>query len=410
MSEDRIYFEKNKKALFDIISMAYKKVPFYRNFWQLDIPCFQKFTYEFYQNIPLLEKKYIRENSERFINEDFSSSELYSETTSGTEGNPIICYRSKNEQLLYAASQWKNRRTFIPDLSPKDRFAHFYVFRKREGSLVSNEILLNESELLLPIYELTEEKLVEIWHSILLFKPRWMHGTPSCIYNLALVAKKYDLPRVHIELVEIGGEFVKTEYKKVISEVFNGFIVEQYGARECWPIAYSDKKGRLKLSDNVYVDTVYDEKHKKTNLVITPLKNYSWPLIKYNIGDEGHIYYENDNAYVRLSAGRTAVYFKFNNRVYNTILFSGLARNLCAKYNHNVIEQFQIQKISETKLNIDLKMSNIPNKCTILNEYMFEIRKIFGLEVEITVVEKELIEPDCKTGKYKEFVDLSNKL
>lgn len=407
MFEEKLYFEINKKALFDIITSAYKKVPFYKKNWDFEIPCFQDFTYDFYKSIPILEKQYVRDNSESFINEDISLSSLYSETTSGTEGKPIVCYRSKNEQLRYAANQWKNRRVFLPNLSPNDKFAHFYVFRRKGGMFVSNKILLSKNELLLPIFELTEKKLIEIWDSILSFKPRWIHGTPSCIYNLALVVNKYKLPRFHLELVELGGEFVKPEYKKIISSTFDGFIVEQYGSRECWPIAYSDKCGKLKISNDVFMEMLCERDSNKTSIVITPLRNYSWPLIKYNIGDEGKINYENNDAYVNLSAGRTAIYFELNGKTYNTILFSGLARNLCSKYNNNIIEQFQIEKISKKKLNINLKLSNTSNKSIVLDEYSDEVRKIFGTDIEIVITTKDFIKPDSKTGKYKDFVDLS---
>ena len=221
-----------------------------------------------------------------------------------------------------------------------------------------------------------------------------------------MVINKYDLPRFHIELIELGGEFVKPEHKKIISEIFEGFVVEQYGARECWPIAYSDQMGRLKISKDVYLDIACDDKQNKKNLIITPLRNYSWPLIKYNIGDEGHIYHEDGNAYVSLNAGRNAIYFTLNNKLYNTILFSGLARNLCTKYGNNTIEQFQIKKISEMELNIDLKIANVSYKDMVINEYAFEISKVFGPEIKIIISEKCMIAPDSKTGKYKEFINL----
>lgn len=149
MKDKENYFKKYRHDIYTILCKAYNNVPFYNKTWKINMPTYEKFTYGFFcNNVPILGKEILRNNSEKFLNSNVNKENLYMEMTSGTEGKPIVCYRSKKEQLQCAITQWNFRRKYIKNLSPNDKFAHFYVFRKDKEKLLSNCIIEKGNELL----------------------------------------------------------------------------------------------------------------------------------------------------------------------------------------------------------------------------------------------------------------------
>lgn len=197
----------------------------------------------------------------------------------------------------------------IPDLKTTDKFARFYAFRNIKNEVVSNKVLFKNNDILLPLFDLSEDRLIYYWNEIVKFKPRWLHGPSSTIYNLALTAKQNNLTQYHFELVELTGEFVKEEHYKTIKEVFGGYVVNQYGCREYWPMAFSDFEGNLEAqTDNIFFEEIYNEKYNTNELLITTLKNDAWPLVRYRIGDFGSLKFIGEKVTVNLKSGRTAIF------------------------------------------------------------------------------------------------------
>ena len=98
-----------------------------------------------------------------------------------------------------------------------------------------------------------------------------------------------------------------------------------------------------------------------------------------------------------------------NDRRFNAIIFSGLARAICELYGFNVILQFQIIKKSDYMLDVRLRLNEEANKQEVAQRYKDELHKIVGEDIEINIEEVEYIEPDVRTGKTKEFINLAAK-
>lgn len=410
MNNQAQYFEVYKDKLYKLLIYCKENVPYYRKNADFIIPAYEEFSKDYYEkNIPLLEKRIVREESRQFLIDGVSEQELSIDSTSGTEGKPIICYRSKKERFLCSNSLWKMRRKFVNDLRPSDKFARFYAFRNRNSEIIVNEVLYKDNDILLPLFDLSDEKLIYYWKEVLKFKPRWLHGPSSTIYNLALVIKKYKLERFSFEFIELSGEYVSEEHKKVIEEVFECHTANQYGCREYWPIAYSNLQGKLEIiKDNVYIEKIYNEEHGSNEIVITLLKNSTWPLVRYRLEDLGNYIFENSSIYLTLERGRKADFFILaENRRFNAIIFSGLARSICELYDNNVILQFQIVKESKKTLSVKLKLNEEADKQEVMDRYKAELQKIVGDDIHINIQEISYIEPDKITGKTKEFIDLT---
>lgn len=225
------------------------------------IPKLEDFTYEWFKlTIPLLEKNDVRDDGKRFISSTIDAKDLIVETTSGSEGKPMKCYKSQNEKLRFAMDLWEYRKKLIPDLSPKDKFVHFYVARRQKGDFLTLPIIYEKNILHLSLFDLSLKTLFDYWDEILKFKPRWMHGVTSTLYSLACVIKEYNLPRYSFDLVELTGEFLDEDKKKLMEDVFGCIIANQYGAREFWTIAYGCDNSKLHVNENsVFLEEVFNK-------------------------------------------------------------------------------------------------------------------------------------------------------
>jgi phenylacetate-CoA ligase len=408
---EKEYFEYHKEALYALLIHCKNTVPYYKENKAYIVPELNKFTYDYFRNdISILEKNVVRNNSESLLSDTVPPESLSIDATSGTEGKPIICYRSIEERFVCSKTLWSLRRTLIPDLKPSDKFARFYAYRNKNEEIISDKVLFKDNDILLPLFNISEAKLKEYWSKIIEFKPRWMHGPSSTIYSLALAVHECDLPKYQIEFIELSGEYVQAEHMEFIQKTFHCKIANQYGTREYWPIAYTTESGKMRVVNNVFVEQIFDEQNQKNELVLTTLFNNAWPLFRYRLGDLGNMKYDDNGSFLEIITGRKADFFAIGvNQRFNVIVFSGIARAVCELNGSNVIKQFQIIKENNNCLTVLLRLDQNSPKQKIQKQYLNELYKIMGRDIEIKINEVSFIAPDNRTGKTKEFIDRTER-
>ena len=407
---NEIYFNMMKKQIYESVKKAFIECPYYIENYQLVLPTYNEFTYKFFSVIPLLEKKVLLQHSEEFINNSADRDSLITETTSGSEGTPLLCYKSRNEKLIYSMDLWKIRKMIVQDLSPRDRFVHFYVLRKQKNKKMTDTLIYENNILHLPLFDLSPDKLILYWNEILKFRPRWMHGIPSTIYNLAMIVYKNNLPKYSFDFIELTGEYLDKQKLDFIKKVFNCKIANQYGAREFWLLAYGCDNNILHVNEkNVFIEEIYNPKYESNELIITSLQNHTWPLIRYRLGDIGKIEHNkcscpiHSKFVLNLTWGRQSEYCDLGDVLLSKVFFSYVIRKANEK-NADII-QYQIVKQNKDKILIYL-VGNRNNKEMVLQLFSDELtqRKIF---IDINICYTNFIKPDNTTGKIKEFIDLT---
>lgn len=411
---NEVNFLKHKDALYNIVINAFRHVPYYRSAWTLGDISLKEFDYSYFKNtIVPLNKKLLRDNQLSFLSELCDGKPLHSEMTSGTEGKPICCYRSVEEHLRCSSLLWMKRREIIPDLSPKDKLVRFYAMRnKPSGGLILDDVYVSGNDIHVPLSNMSEEAIIEFWKKVISFKPRWMHGPSTAIFNIAKLILKRGLPGADLEFIELNGEFVSSEQVALIKKAFGCKIANHYGAREFWPIAYSCDSGYLHLANNLFVENYYDNATQRNEILVTTLSNAVWPLIRYRVGDLGNVVHANhkcscvhNNEFVlEIEKGRRADYFSLkNDQCINAVLFSGIARGLNSKSVSPLLYQYQVIKLSEEHLEIKLCLdTNEP--ALFVKTFDYEVRKIISQDIQIDYQIVDHIEPDPITGKSKDFI------
>lgn len=96
------YFGEKRKYLYDIIRYCKHNCPYYKKAWSFEMPEYENFDYKFFTtSIPILEKNEVVSNTQDFLADGVDVESLFVESTSGSEGIPLICYKSQNEKLRF---------------------------------------------------------------------------------------------------------------------------------------------------------------------------------------------------------------------------------------------------------------------------------------------------------------------
>ena len=272
------------KKLNEIIDYAYKYSPYY----------VQRGDKGKYKDIGILENEDY--DADRLLSVDkvakYISGDLMQGFTSGSSGRCKEILWDKAEYVASMSELWMLRKKYY-GITPKDKLCYFYTLVKEEY-LNEDEEFVRENAIAFPKLNLTKERMIDIYYSMLDYKPKWLLLQPSIATLLCSVIREYDLPDIEsIEYIEFTGEILSKSTRELTRSIFKCNIANQYGANELNSIAYECPCGNMHIMEsNVYVESIESEKNSNmSELLITSLTNYTTPLIKYRIGDFGEISY-----------------------------------------------------------------------------------------------------------------------
>ncbi|MEN1972616.1 hypothetical protein WCE34_09815 [Luteimonas sp. MJ204] len=127
------------------------------------------------------------------------------------------------------------------------------------------------------------------WEALEQFKPRYMVGFPSSIYEIAAVAKERGLVASYdVHAVFPTAETVLPMHREIIGSVFNTRLVDQYASSEGAPFILECREGRLHIHPLTGVFEVIDHDGNPASegeLLVTSFTTHGTPLVRYRIGD-----------------------------------------------------------------------------------------------------------------------------
>jgi len=112
-----------------------------------------------------------------------------------------------------------------------------------------------------------------------------LKGYPSDLVNLATLVEQNNYAFPKVEIIYSDSEVLDAFSREYISKVFKCKILDYYASVECGMIAFQTKKTDLYCinEDAVYLETI--EQNGLSEVVITNLRNKTFPIIRYEIGD-----------------------------------------------------------------------------------------------------------------------------
>jgi phenylacetate-CoA ligase len=147
-------------------------------------------------------------------------------------------------------------------------------------------------------FHISETHFLGYWNALCEFKPEFLVGFPSSVYDICVMAaerglKMTDLPAVFFPTAEP----VLPHQEEVIREVLGCRIVEQYASSEGAPFILECESGQLHIHPLTGVFEVVDESLNPAiegEILVTSFSTRGTPLVRYRIGDRIRLAAEHD--------------------------------------------------------------------------------------------------------------------
>ncbi|MEF2246386.1 AMP-binding protein [Paenibacillus sp. IITD108] len=328
---------KQDIALRNILSHALQTVPYYQTSQIWDSPTIEDF--------PILERSAVAGNETSFLSTAVPFAKLKYQTTSGSTGTPIRCFKSKIDSVRMGIPLWK-RRNWFGKVSPNDRYV---MFTMRYN--LDNPVIYSNNILFLSLLDLSPAMVSLYINEIIKFQPKWLFGPPSALHYIALHLIEKEIkgfPR--LQFIELAGEFSTPEEQAFLSDVFRCQVTNMYGSKETWLIAYSCPNGHMHVADdNVFLELIplQMENTQTSEVLITGLNNFAMPFVRYKLGDIAQsnpkLECEYPGPSIKLIGGRSGVFFSYNEKLLNSAVLFMLIIDF-HQYYPGTIRQFQFEQ------------------------------------------------------------------
>ena len=281
--------ELQNDRLKKLLHHTYQHVPFYRKSFQLGGLNLQSLI-EF-DKIPLLTKDDVRKNIHfSMFSDDHVKKQMLRIQTSGSTGQPFICYADKFQlEMRFATTLRALEMTGWRFGDKQLRLWHQTLGMTRKQALQEkiDSVLLRRR--FVPAFEMTEDSVSKLFSMIERYGPVLIDGYAESLNFISMFAP-HSTRRKQISVMS-SAQQLTPETRHLIQEKLNARVFDKYGSREFSGIAYQCAEGgNFHVQDESYIVEILVDGRKALpgevgELVITDLNNFSVPLIRYRIGD-----------------------------------------------------------------------------------------------------------------------------
>ncbi len=315
--------------------------------------------------------------------------------TSGTSGEILTFHRDESWDSFNRAAIWRGYSWF--GVNPWDRKLYFWGYNTAPLKRLKFKLMdftVNRFRL----FDYDPGKLQSLIPK--LKKVSVIEGYSSMIYELAnLVAdKKFDFHS--LKLVKGTSEKIFPHYQDIAQEVYGMKISSEYGATESGIIAFECPKGSMHINmEGVYVERDPED----GGIVVTNLQSYSFPSIRYKLGDQIELAPDDYKCACGMQApvilevtGRIGKKIFGDSHIYPSLTLYYIFKNLY--FNEGRTIDFQAHQYAKGKLEIWVK-EPVTQSLRLLVQT--EALKYFS-DIEITLIENHDFRQQA--GKLRDFV------
>lgn len=249
-------------------------------------------VYEILSRLPYLEKNVLRENINIITSSNNKRKSILIGHTSGTTGTPIN-YEIDKETYQRDFAQWERYYDWM------------YLPKKRRSVRLSGRIIIKpnaskppfwihnkiDNQLFMSTYHLTKDNMNFYVKKLNNYMPNFIDGYPSAISILAKYILENNINLSFIPTaISVTAETLYDYQREDIEKAFKCKVYNQYASSEGSPWIVECKFGNYHMC----IDTgIFEFINKKefngetqiAELVVTSLRAWKTPLIRYRIGD-----------------------------------------------------------------------------------------------------------------------------
>ena len=285
------WFKYQTTQLKLLLEFCNENVPYYQQLFKINnIRPEANDIWAEYRKIPYLTKAIVREQASQLQPGNYSKQSVYSASTGGTTGKPVSIFHdaeSYQAEWAYKHFFWNRAISYLPS----DRKATFRGVEQSGGLYHDNPIY---NEIRFSPFRLEQDDDLElICQKLTEYKPKYLHGYPSALLQLA----KY-IDNTGIDLSPITGVILISEnifpYQvNKLKEIFDCSVYSFYGlservafasmSRDCDCYYAHPGYGIFELNDEN--GSLIDAADVRGEITATGFINRAMPLIKYQTND-----------------------------------------------------------------------------------------------------------------------------
>jgi phenylacetate-CoA ligase len=277
-----------------LVRHAYRTVPYYRErFRERGLTPDDVRGRADLHKLPFLTKGDVREHLYfDLLSERHAKSEMLRITTSGSTGEPFVCYADRAQlEFRWAATLRSQEWTGYRFGDRSVRLWHQNVglspaqaWRERLDARLSRRRFI-------PVFELAEDRLEDVIQTIADYEPVLVDGYAEALDFLATYVVARGASPFRPRAVMSSAQTLPEPSRRLIEQAFGCPVFDKYGAREFSGVAYECEAhaGYHVVSEGYVVEVLREGRPARPGevgeIVITDLNNYAMPFVRYRIGD-----------------------------------------------------------------------------------------------------------------------------
>ena len=368
-------------------------------------------------------KEDIVDSYDMMFSDEVKREELISELTSGSTGKSLVVYKSKQERASLTCILHKRRMQYFKKImhAKMTKFATSYgSFNNRKVQEIITEPIDIDGRIYLPNLYVNEENARKYMKILENYEETWIYSSPSSMYKLAKeVDKIEDFPINKIKYIELAGEYVIQSQQEYIQKVFQCPVVNQYGTREFWGIAYECPCHHLHvMNESVFVEILDDNNEPvpygtEGKVVVTGLRARSMPFLRYVVGDSAKLFPSNCECgskedILEINSARIAdVIMLENGDTMKSILFFQILA--IANKGKVRVAQFQIRQNTILDFSLLFVLTSDDEKEYVEGIFTSYLKKHISDNVNLTFSYTDNIPIDEKTKKMRYFYPMKSE-
>lgn len=243
---------------------------------------------EAWSALPVVTKADLQTDLSKLITKPYRLKDLYSNSTSGSSGNPLTFVKDPYTQ----ARVWAAKKYFfnLHGFDIGDKEARFFGIPKSfKSNLIqrTKDAILNRYRFV--IFEMSDAVFSQ-WvkkFSRTAFDYAYGYTSSIVLFSRYLNENQIVLKEIcpTLKLCMATSETCTPEDKAIIEKAFGVPVVQEYGAADAGLLGYECEHGTMHIPE----ENVFVEADEEGNLLITDLFNRAYPFVRYKVGDMAEI-------------------------------------------------------------------------------------------------------------------------
>jgi phenylacetate-CoA ligase len=282
------------KAMF---AHAFETCPYYRQkFRAAGIGPDDLRTSEDIARVPTITKEEIQQNRDAMVSTKYSVESLIPDMTGGSTGSPMQFYYDNDRLDSRVGATLRHNRWAGWDIG--DRAA--ILWGAPQDTIVSGKLKdrirtwIQDRRIILDASSLNDAAMARFARELLRYQPTVLQAYSNTLGLFARYVQSENIQGIRPRGIICSAEVLTEENRRLIEATFGCPVYNRYGCREFAVIASECEahEGLHVNAENLLVEAVSEGRSvldEDGEMVITDLRNFAMPMIRYRIRDVGRI-------------------------------------------------------------------------------------------------------------------------